>query len=63
MKHTLLELLYEAIEKEKGLAVETTDPKALRARLYTILREEKLPLSLTVVADEVWILRKEMKSE
>ena len=63
MKHTLLELLYEAIEKEKGLAVETTDPKALRARLYPILREEKLPLSLTVVADEVWILRKEMKSE
>ena len=63
MKHTLLELLYEAMEKEKGLAVETTDPKGLRARLYRILKEEKLPLSLTIVADEVWILRKEIKSE
>lgn len=63
MNHALLEMLYEALETENGLAVETNNPKALRAKLYTTLREDPLPLSLTIVGDEVWILKKETNNE
>ena len=63
MNHALLEMLYEALEQEHGLAVETDNPKALRARLYIVLRGESLPLSLTIIGDEVWILKKETNRE
>ena len=61
----MLELLYEAVAASpgEGIGVETTDPKSLRAKLYPLIKKEKLPLSLTVVADEVWILRKEIQRE
>ena len=61
--HALLELLYEAMEEECGLAVETNKPDLLRQKLYAALRTEQLPLRLTIAKDELWIIKKEVYDE
>ena len=58
-KHDLIELLYEAQSAELGIAINTLEPKRLRARLYPIMKEENITnLQLSAMEDELWIVKR-----
>jgi len=58
-------LLFAAIETEFGIIVSTTDPSALRQRLYTIRKMDPTfwPLAFIISPEasnsELWIVKKE----
>jgi len=65
-KVPVLELLYEALRSELGIIVATSDPTALKQKLYAARREADDPQldSLSFVTSrtnpdrEIWIVRK-----
>lgn len=65
-KLPVLELLYEALNSEFGIIVKTSDPVALKQKLYAARREsgDEALLSLTFATSrtspdtEIWIVRK-----
>jgi hypothetical protein len=62
----LLEFLYRALDAKVGIAIKTSDPVRLRAKLYETRREAAQPafeeLSILISRahpkSEVWIVRK-----
>ena len=59
----LLQLLYDAINAEYGIAVETNDPERLRQKLYPLRKQDELFTPLAFVLSpfnpqELWILKK-----
>lgn len=65
MKTELLELLYAAVNAPLGTVVETSDPEALRQKLYALRRQHEddfKNLSFVISpmnGSDLWILNKE----
>jgi len=59
----LIELLYEALNTELGVIVSTSDPVALKQKLYNLRREDPLFSQLSFVTSrtnptgELWIVK------
>ena len=56
----LLNLLYEALNSDLGIVVETPDPEFLRQKLYPLRKAQAqfIPLAFVIVAPDLWILNK-----
>ena len=56
----LLNLLYEALNSDLGIVVETPDPEFLRQKLYPLRKAQAqfTPLAFVIVAPDLWILNK-----
>ena len=56
----LLNLLYEALNSDLGIVVETPDPEFLRQKLYPLRKAQSqfTPLAFVIVAPDLWILNK-----
>jgi hypothetical protein len=65
VKAALLEILYSAANSPPGIVVETSDPEALRQKLYALRREyegdfENLSFVISPMnGSDLWILNKE----
>jgi hypothetical protein len=63
MSIPLIELLYEALNTEIGIVIETSDPVALKQKLYKLRRENEEFTRLSFVTSrirpdrEVWIVK------
>lgn len=59
----LIELLYEAINTEIGIVISTSDPVALKQKLYALRREDSAFACLSFVTSrtnptgELWIVK------
>lgn len=59
----MIELLYAALNSEFGVSIETSDPVRLRAKLYTLRKQDpalqclSLTISPTAPASELWIVK------
>lgn len=59
----LLDIVYQAVHSLRGVAVSTNAPERLRAKLYTIIREEEiscLKLSIPAEPGKLWIIKKDV---
>lgn len=59
----MIELLYAALNSELGVAVTTDDPTKLRAKLYTLRKQDpdlaclSFTISPTAPRSELWIVK------
>lgn len=59
----MLELLYEATNSKLGIVIQTSDPQRLRAKLYTLRRDNEDFQCLSfvpspLVPDHLWIIKR-----
>lgn len=61
----LLEIVYAAVHSLRGVAVSTNAPERLRAKLYTVLKDEDiscLKLSIPAEPGKLWIVKKDAET-